>query len=162
MSKTLIVMRHAKSSWDHLGADIERPLNERGRASASALGEWLRAQNLLPDEMLVSSAQRTQETAALLKLAAPITLHEPLYMSSSDVLMKYVQRAQGETVLVLAHNPGIGDFAERLAKAAPGHPRFFDYPTGATTAFTCNVENWSELTFGANDISRFITPRDLI
>ena len=43
MTCTLILMRHAKSSWDDLTlSDHERPLNKRGRASASAMGKWLR------------------------------------------------------------------------------------------------------------------------
>lgn len=80
MSKKLIIMRHAKSSWEHEGTDKTRPLNERGRKSATALGEWLRSQNLHPDTILCSSAARTQETAARLKLSQPISSIDALYM----------------------------------------------------------------------------------
>ena len=162
MSKTLIVMRHAKSSWEHAGPDIERPLNKRGRDSAVALGDWLRARDLAPDEILCSAATRTQETAQRLKLAAPVSLNKALYMAPAESLLKYTQRATGDTVLILAHNPGIGEFAERLTRIAPNHPRFFDYPSGATTVFSCDIEEWRELAFDSAAPTDFVVPRELI
>ena len=62
----LILMRHAKSDWHSHTADIDRPLNERGAADAVRMGARLKQLNLVPDTMVVSSAQRTQETADLL------------------------------------------------------------------------------------------------
>lgn len=162
MSKTLIVMRHAKSSWDTPFEDIERPLNQRGRDGAGALGDWLRRLSLSPDEILCSSAKRTRETGALLQLDAPMTSMQGLYMASCDVMMNKAQKATGDTVLLIAHNPGIGEFAERLAQAVPNHPRFFDYPSGATTVFSCAIESWSDLAFGACVANHFTTPKDLL
>ena len=63
MTLQLILMRHAKSSWDDpAAADFDRPLNGRGRRSAKALGHWLRQRGWLPDRVLCSSARRTRET----------------------------------------------------------------------------------------------------
>ncbi|WP_293450168.1 histidine phosphatase family protein [Planktotalea sp.] len=162
MSKTLIVMRHAKSSWDNPVEDIERSLNERGRNGATALGNWMRTLSLNPNEILCSSAERTQETGALLKLTTSMTLNKALYMASSDVMMNHVQRATGDTLLIIAHNPGIGEFAERLAVTAPNNPRFFNYPSGATTVFDCDIDTWDDLKFGAATSTQFITPHDLL
>ena len=162
MSKTLIVMRHAKSSWDAPVTDFERALNERGRIGASALGDWLRRLPLKPDQILTSSAERTQETGLRLKLSAPLTPLRALYMASSDVLLDQTQRAQGDVVLIIAHNPGIGEFAERLAQTAPNHPRFFDYPSGATTVFSCEIDSWLDLKFGVSSVAHFTTPKDLL
>ena len=62
MTRRLILMRHAKSSWDNpFAEDHQRPLNGRGKRSAKAIGEWLRAQGYLPDQILSSSATRTRE-----------------------------------------------------------------------------------------------------
>ena len=56
----LILMRHAKSDWSHLDlSDHDRPLNNRGKASAAALGDWLRVKSYLPDQVLSSTAART-------------------------------------------------------------------------------------------------------
>lgn len=161
MIKTLIVMRHAKSGWDTPLPDFERPLNDRGRLSAKTLGDWLRAQGLDPDEVLCSSATRTQETASGLDLATPPTLSRGLYHASAETLMEHIREATGDVVLVVAHNPGIAEFAERLAPAPHTHPRFYDYPTGATTVFQCDVARWSDLRFGVNSITDFVIPREL-
>ena len=120
MSKTLIVMRHTKSSWDEPVEDKCRLLNERGRNGATALGDWMRRTALTPDEILCSSATRTQETADRLALDTPLKLNDALYMASSDVLMKHVQKARAGTLLIVAHNPGnVPLFVEtRLSGAA--------------------------------------------
>ena len=162
MSKTLIVMRHAKSSWEQTLEDFDRPLNERGHTGAIALGHWLREHNIAPDETMVSSARRAQETGEGLKLTQPLTQIRALYMASEDVLLNQVQRAKGDTVLLIAHNPGIGEFAEMLANAAPNNPRFFNYPSGATTVFDCDIDEWSDLKFGNNTPAHFTTPKELL
>jgi phosphohistidine phosphatase len=162
MSKTLIVMRHAKSSWDNPVEDIARSLNERGRNGAAALGNWMRTLSIIPDEILCSTAVRTQETGQLLKIETPLSLNKALYMTTSDVMMNHVQRTTGDTVLIIAHNPGIGEFAERLAITAPNNPRFFNYPSGATTVFNCDIDAWSDLKFGTATATQFITPHDLL
>lgn len=162
MSKTLIVMRHAKSSWDEPVEDNRRLLNERGRNGATALGHWMRRTALNPDEILCSAAARTEETAQRLALDTQINLIDALYMSSSDVLMEHVQKALGDTLLIVAHNPGIGEFAERLAQVAPNNPRFFNYPSGATTVFECDIAKWSALKFHQNKALHFTTPHDLL
>lgn len=161
MSKKLIVMRHAKSGWDTPLPDIERPLNARGRRAAKALGDWLRQHGLCPDAVLCSSAQRTQETCTGLGLQTAPTLSRGLYLASCDRLLEQCRRAVGETVLIIAHNPGIAECAERLAAKPAPHPHFFDYPTGATTVFTCPIGSWAELRFGVNEITHFVIPREL-
>ena len=55
-------MRHAKSSWNEPVSDHERPLNVRGRAAAQAMGNWLRENDFLPEEALISTSERTLET----------------------------------------------------------------------------------------------------
>ena len=69
--KTLVLMRHAKSSWSGDLSDFDRPLNSRGIRSARALGNWLRSNDLLPDFALVSAAKRTVETFDKLKMNCP-------------------------------------------------------------------------------------------
>ncbi len=162
MSKTLIVMRHAKSSWEHDLEDIDRPLNKRGHDGALALGDWLRSINLAPDETICSSAKRVQETGAGLNIDAALTRFESLYMASEDALLETVQQAKGDVVLLLAHNPGIGEFAEQMAQSAPNNQRFFNYPSGATTVFECEIETWPELKFGDGTVTHFITPKELM
>ena len=107
--KRLILMRHAKSDWSGEALiDHDRALNDRGRANARALGDWLRDQGIVPDEVLCSSAMRTQETLAGLNLPGGIktTITRKLYLASLDQILSLLQRATGNSVLVLGHNPG--------------------------------------------------------
>lgn len=164
MNLTLILMRHAKSSWDDpLQSDHDRPLNQRGRDSAPAIGKWLSDNGFLPDELLCSTAARTRETYARLGLtAAKTTFKDALYHASADTLLRTLQGASEPAVLLLAHNPGIGHFAEVTARQAPDHPRFFDYPTCATTVFSFDADSWNAVQFGDGEVQAFTVPRDLL
>ena len=62
--KTLLIMRHAKSSWDESDMhDHDRPLNKRGKLNAPRMGRLLREQDLVPDLIITSSARRARDTA---------------------------------------------------------------------------------------------------
>lgn len=162
MTKTLILMRHAKSSWDDPEqSDHDRPLNKRGRLSADALGNWLRSNGHLPDQALVSSAQRTRETFERLQVKPAPTVLSALYHASPDVVFSTLRAATGQKVLVLGHNPGIGECANWLVKAAPAHPRFHDYPTGATLVAQFEIDDWQELDPGTGVAIDFAIPREL-
>ena len=163
MTRHLILMRHAKSDWGSAGQrDHDRPLNARGRASAKALGHWLKAHGSLPDEILCSSAVRTQETCALLGLSTPPTLLKSLYLAEAQEMLAVLQGATGKTVLMLAHNPGIAELAEDLVADPPEHERFADYPTGATLLAQFDIADWGDLRPGNGKVEDFVTPRELI
>lgn len=138
----VILIRHAKSSWeDPFGDDHARPLNVRGRANANAMGAWLKQMGYLPDVILSSDAERTQETATRLGFSAPITLRPELYHASPDTMLAALQSAQANTVAMIAHNPGMAMLAGALVELRPDHPRFGDYPTCAVTVidFTTQI-----------------------
>jgi phosphohistidine phosphatase len=119
--KTLLLMRHAKSSWsDGSQADVDRPLNDRGRREAPRMGRWLRAQGLELDHVISSHARRAVETAEAVIDASGYGgewQREPsLYAAGVeaylDVLRGLPDTAQ--TVLVVAHNPGTEEVVEAL------------------------------------------------
>lgn len=158
----LILMRHAKSSWDDFSQpDHDRPLNARGRRNATTMGGWLRENAFRPDSVLCSTSARTRETLALLDIAAPVTFEEPLYHGSPETLLNAFRHATGHTVLLLAHNPGIGAFASRLVKVRPTHPRFADYPTCATLVAHCDITDWGALQPGTCQVEAFAIPREV-
>ena len=163
MALTLILMRHAKSDWAQGLEDHARPLNPRGRKSAKALGDWLRSEDLLPDEVISSDAVRTRETLAGLALGeVPTRLERGLYLAESDRILALARSAIGRRVLLLGHNPGIGDAAQRVLDRPVKHPRFRDYPTGATLVATVEAEKWPDLRWTAGRADRFVVPRELI
>ncbi len=160
-TRSLILMRHAKSSWGDPGlADHDRPLNARGRRSARALGSWLRAQGLRPDQVLSSSARRTRETFAGLDIAAEAVFTEALYHAGPAELFKALRGATGRCVLMLGHNPGIAYFAAELLRTAPDHPRFHDYPTCATLVAEFDSP-WNRVAPHAGRVRAFVIPREL-
>lgn len=167
MTLNLIVTRHAKSSWDDLTLeDFERPLNARGRASAVAIGKWLEAQGHRPAAVLHSSAVRTTETwdrvSTCLASPASVTGLDTLYLASGDQILNALGKQQGETIMLIGHNPGIGDFAHRIIATAPDHPRFRDYPTAATLVCSIDANSWADVRWGTGHPLEFVVPRDLI
>lgn len=160
--KRLILMRHAKSSWDDpLVEDHDRPLNGRGRVSARVVGDWLKANKYVPDQVLSSTALRTRETFSRLGFVCDTEFWKALYHAEPGVMMEVLRQARGETVLMLGHNPGIAWFAQNLLQVPPPHARFFDYPTCATLIAEFDVSEWSEIGGGGGTAVDFIIPREL-
>lgn len=163
MTHRLILTRHAKSAWDTPApSDHARPLNKRGRKSAIALGAWLRGKGYVPDQIISSSALRTRETNDLMELGAPASFDERLYLAPSDMMFQVLSEATQPSVLILGHNPGIAAFAYSLSKTPASHPRFDDYPTGATLVLDFEIESWADLCWGSGALRDFIVPRDLL
>jgi phosphohistidine phosphatase len=119
-------MRHAKSDWHSHTADIERPLNERGSQDAVRMGAYLNEAGLVPNRMIISSARRTQQTAELLlqNLSVPennIIIDRQLYLADSETICDIIQlyASEGESLLILAHNPGMDYLVSQLASSPP-------------------------------------------
>src|SRR2546430_10016545 len=73
--KTLILLRHAKSSWDDKTLrDFDRPLNKRGLKAAPMVGETIRKRKLRPELVLSSPAARAKQTTRLVCEAAGVIL----------------------------------------------------------------------------------------
>ena len=166
MTLRLILTRHAKSSWDDPNSpDHDRPLNGRGKAAAADLGAWLDSRGYIPGEVLCSDALRTQETWAAVGPAlstGPVLVLKPaLYAASPDVMLAVLRGATAQTVMMIGHNPGIGEFASRLVAHKPLSPDFARYPTGATLVAGFDANDWSSVGYGAASVLDFIVPKEL-
>lgn len=164
MTKTLILMRHAKSDWGAPSLpDKLRPLNARGHRSATALGDWLRAKGHVPEAVMCSSAIRTRETLAGLALVeTPTCFSDDLYHAEADVMLQVLHRATADKVLMIGHNPGICDFAQMLMDDEPDHIRFHDFPTCATLVARFDIADWAALQWRSGQPVDFTVPRELI
>lgn len=166
MTRRLILIRHAKSSWDEPALDDHsRPLNARGRRAAAAIGRWLASRGYRPETVLVSTATRTRETwagiAEALGGGPEPRLVGRLYHASPEVMLAVLREAGGATVAMVGHNPGIAAFAAALVAAPPPHPDFARYPTGATLVADFPVEDWAQLRLGTGTVCDFVVPRAL-
>ena len=127
--KTLILMRHAKATWDHdQWADFDRPLNPHGEADAPRMGRRLIQADLKPDLILCSSARRTTQTADLVaaELRSPdLIQHKPeLYLCPVSVWEDLIHRLP-ETwncVLCIGHNNGLEDLVSHLQRRRTAMP----------------------------------------
>ena len=167
MSLTLILMRHAKSAWDDPTLDdFDRPLNGRGRKSAPAIGQWLAARGHLPDEVIVSGARRTVETwsrmAAVLPATATMRSEPALFHANPETMLGVLKSAASPTTMMIGHNPGIAEFAARLARAPYPHDRFEDFPTAATAILRFDSADWKNVAWGSADVVDFAVPRELL
>ena len=161
MTRTVILIRHAKSDW-HGGAsdDHARPLNDRGRRAARSMGDWLRDNGIRCDLVLCSDALRTRQTAEGLfagHTAPDIRLMPSLYHAAPDTIIELIAQQSAGCIAVIGHNPGIGMAADALLATLPDHPRFADYPTCAITVadFDGAIEK------GAGQCRAFVIPADL-
>ncbi len=165
--KRLILTRHAKSSWDDpLTPDHDRPLNERGKAAAADLGQWLASRGHVPEVVLCSDALRTRTTWSGIAPALPGTplleMKPALYHAGPDVMMAVLRHATADTVMMIGHNPGIAEFAHRLVARTPIHEGFRRYPTGATLVVDFDVESWKDAEYGRGATVDFVVPRELV
>ncbi|NBD29179.1 MAG: histidine phosphatase family protein [Alphaproteobacteria bacterium] len=166
MTHRLILIRHAKSSWDDAFADDHaRRLNPRGRRAASAIGTWLLGADYLPDLVLSSDSARTTETVERMQASwdneVPVTYIPALYHAAPLVLLDVLRAAPVSRVALVAHNPGIADFASTMAAEPPGHSKFHQYPTCATTILDFDIPKWSDAAPGSGRVVDFVVPRDL-
>ena len=160
--RRLILTRHAKSAWDDPAlSDHDRPLNDRGRRSARALGDWMASRGYEPEEVLCSSAHRTQETWAMvagapLEVRPVLRIESGLYHASADRMLAILKTATHPTVMMLGHNPGISEFAAILPARPPLDPDFRRYPTCATLVVDFQVESWSQVEAGQGSVMDFV------
>ena len=144
--KTLLLLRHAKSSWkDEELDDHDRPLNSRGKRDAPRMGQLIRDENLLPDVILCSSAKRCRKTAEHVIEASgyrsEMRTTGELYEADGEKLRQALASLADNpaTVLLIAHNPGL----EELLEALIGE--YTPLTTAALAKIEIPVRNWHDL-----------------
>ncbi|WP_033067099.1 SixA phosphatase family protein [Thalassospira australica] len=169
--KTLLLLRHAKSSWADPGrADHDRELNRRGEKAAPFMGRYLRQHELVPDLIWCSTAARAVQTLGLLgrdfAIHADVIYNEDLYMANDRVLLENLHHTYEDAsqVMIVGHNPGLEMFAHALY--AGGNDAARDtmvrkYPTCALVHFEFDVEHWRDIALGTGRLIDFIKVKDL-
>jgi phosphohistidine phosphatase len=170
--KSILLWRHAKSSWGTPGlADHERPLNRRGERAAEAMAAQIAALPDRPDLILCSTAVRARQTLTplldRLAPAPPTSIETGLYLASEDTLLERLRALAAETsrVLMIGHNDGMWLLASELARkgSAPALAAVRDkFPTGALAIYETPIETWEALELGRTTLVSFVRPRDLI
>jgi len=146
--KTMLMMRHAKSSWDSgVASDHERPLNKRGRKDAPVMAQRLCEFDVVPELIISSDAKRTCETLELMQPVFEQFGAEPMvdidssfyHAPSNEWLDKLIEISDDvASVLFLGHNPG----AEELVLQLSGV--YHSMPTAAVAYFQFDVDKWAQ------------------
>lgn len=162
--KRLTLVRHAKSSWQNAAlADIDRPLNGRGKRDAPRMGEYLASQGVVPDIILSSPARRARKTAKLLAGKLPdavdrILFDPALYEADAEVLLERI-RALDESwhhVMLVGHNPGLTDVANLFTASA-----IDNLPTCAALVADLDIATWRKAAAGCGRTVFCAIPREL-
>ncbi|ANT65918.1 SixA phosphatase family protein [Prosthecochloris sp. CIB 2401] len=113
--KTLVLVRHAKSSWESAAQDdFDRPLNQRGQHDAPIMARRVMEKGVRPDLLVSSPAMRAITTAEIfvVTMGLPQELlreNREIYEAGLNELVRIVRELPegAETVLLFGHNPGI-------------------------------------------------------
>ena len=160
--KELYLVRHAKSSWSNpQRKDFDRPLNERGLLSASEMGKRLAENNLEPNIIVTSNAERAKETAILIesrfKNKIEIIEESRLYHASPFLLLEVVSQLSDnfDSVCLVGHNPGLTGFAEYLTNDS-----FGNLPTAAVVLVRFNLDSWIEVSGSIGECVLYDYPKN--
>ncbi|MBN1261956.1 MAG: histidine phosphatase family protein [Anaerolineae bacterium] len=161
MSKTLLILRHAKSSWkDDALADHDRPLSGRGLRDAPRMGRLLRKVNLEPELILSSTAKRARKTVAAVAdesgYGGDIRYMPDLYHADPLTFIEILRDVPDAVacVMVVGHNPGL----ELLLETLTGD--WERLPTGALAQVSLPIAHWNQLDeTTAGELVNLWTPR---
>jgi phosphohistidine phosphatase len=161
----VVVVRHAKSSWDDPAlADHDRPLAPRGRKAVRRLRDHLEGLAVRPDVVLCSSSRRTRETLEGISPAlggARVEIESELYGADVEELLARLRRIDDPVTcaLLIAHNPGVADLTDLLlAPGAAGDAVIDAFPTAAAAVLSFAAP-WRELQPGSASLESFWSPR---
>lgn len=162
-TKTLLVVRHAKSSWDvSTITDFERPLNDRGKKDAPVMAKRLIDRKITIDAFVSSPAKRAKKTAELFcetygNTGDTILYISMLYNAVAEDFYEVVEHLNDSfnTVAVFSHNPGITDFVNTLTDAE----KIDNMPTCSVFAIQVQLNRWADFKKAKKEFLFFDYPK---
>ncbi len=162
MQRTIVLIRHAKSSWANpLQSDFERPLNERGKKEAPEMGAKLKKMGVAPDLIISSTAKRTRQTAKRIAEEVGydtdnIKWEEKLYHCVPSVFEELIFEVSDrvKTVFIVAHNPGITEFVNQLS----GTFKLDNMPTCGIVGAHVETKEWNNFSMSKREVFLYEYP----
>ncbi|MFG0331533.1 MAG: SixA phosphatase family protein [Phycisphaerales bacterium] len=147
MKRTLLILRHGKSSWADTGlSDHDRPLKLRGKMDAPRMAMLMQSEEIIPDRILSSTAVRARRTAELVasvfgRDATDVELVASLYLAEPEEIVQLLGSLPDdcERPLIVGHNPGLEDLVESLTGARRR------MTTAALARVDLELDKWSDL-----------------
>jgi phosphohistidine phosphatase len=144
--KTLLILRHGKSSWKNAElADHDRPLKKRGKRDAGKMGNLIKYEGLEPEIILTSTAKRAADTAKIVAdtsgFDGDIRFHRTIYHGDILDYLELLISLDPEinTVMIVGHNPGLEEFLSDLIDVVEW------MPTGTLAQVALDIEDWSDI-----------------
>ena len=146
--KTLVLVRHAKSSWDNQsGGDAERKLNKRGKQDAPFMGKLIADKGIVPELIYSSPAKRARTTAKFFAEALnypkeKIDLRDLIYDRGPRHIIMMINETSDDlnTIMLFGHNPDQTSMLNSLAGE-----NVFNVPTCGVACIDFDIESWSEV-----------------
>lgn len=165
MAKKILIMRHAKSSWEDSSLrDFDRQLNERGNRDAPRMGKYLSAMGVVPDQIVSSPAKRAMST---IKLAAvemgfdtdSIMWDEDLYFRGGGAYISAIRQmdAASQTVMAVGHYPMVDEVVSILTGKMPSK----HFGTATVACLQAEKNEWHEVEAGCCSLLWMIKPKEL-
>ena len=162
-TKTLLIIRHAKSSWDISTLnDFDRPLNERGKKDAPMMANRLLSKKIPIDAFVSSPAKRAKKTAEIFceeygKSDDALIYLSMLYNAPFEVFYEALANLDDayKTIALFSHNPGITDFVNTLTDGV----RIDNMPTCGVFAVKVSINKWADIKKGKKDFLFFDYPK---
>jgi phosphohistidine phosphatase len=159
--KKLLIIRHAKSSWDDPDLDDhERPLNKRGERDSFTMARFLADNDEGLEVIYSSTAIRALDFAQVISEFCDITLVPELsfYTFDEDELMQILRSLPDSLsrVAVVAHNPAVTQLVNRLSDA-----ELENVPTAGVASIECDIDEWADLTEASCEMVYFKTAKNL-
>lgn len=159
--KTLILMRHAKSSWKDVSLpDHQRPLNKRGKRDAPQMGKILMDQGVKLDVILCSTAERARSTVKGFlheyDFDGEVIYIDDLYGADPETYVSILNKLGNDVdaAMIVGHNPEMDHFLEMVCE-------LYDHMTTASIAeIMFSIEDWTELKeFTPGELLKIWKPR---
>ena len=159
--KTVCLIRHAKSSWDQAGlADIDRPLNERGKATAPIMANILEQKGLKPDLIISSPAKRARQTAKFFRKKygikkSDMQLETGIYHGDENTILEILRTIPESitSVFLFGHNPTMNYLSSMFSD------KVLHIPTCGIQHLEFNIESWNQLAPDKTVLKEFIYPK---
>ncbi len=144
--RTLFLIRHAKSSWEHPGIrDFDRPLNERGLYEAPLMAQLLVGEGVQPDLLVSSPAKRAWTTAIFFATALGLSEEDirrelDIYEADPPDIFQIIAKLPdaASTVFLFGHNPTFTDVANRFAEK-----HIENVPTCGIIRIESDADSWA-------------------
>jgi phosphohistidine phosphatase len=170
--KRLILLRHAKSTWDDpVARDFDRPLNGKGKRAARAIGRHMRQEGIAFDRAIASPALRVTETVSEVAIGYGRRIgpdwDKRIYLAQADTLLDIIRETPAEIdrLLLVGHNPGMEELVLTLVpdrEEDETRDRVEEkYPTASMAEIAFDVPDWADVAANAGTLTRFVRPRDL-